>query len=96
MKSLQYLNRCNNNLYLKLFGFPFFRDYENIQNLHIFLRDYDLIDICDNFYIIDLHYFLTNGKFYDLKIDELMINKNNNDKSLRKDINTDFYEGFNN
>ena len=73
----------------KQFTFDF-SDYDNIQKLHYFLMDYDLMHSYD--YSYDLLYFLLNEKFYYWENDgSSQINR----RSLRKDINTDFYEGFN-
>ena len=69
-----------------------FSDYHVIQNLHNFLRDYDLIHSYD--YSYDLLYFLLNGKFYDWKMQNDDKSQANN-RSLRKNNNSDFYEGFN-
>ena len=68
--------------------YQFFRYYDIFQNLHQFLRDYDLLHSA---YLSDLIYFLSKGKFYDWKS---RYNPQVNG-SLRKDIDADFYEGFN-
>ena len=60
----------------------------NTQNLHIFLRDFDLIHGYD--YSIVLLYFFVKGTFFNRKVYDDQINR-----SLRKDINADFYKGLN-
>lgn len=60
-------------------------DYD-IQKLGKFFRDYDLKHRND--YLFDFCYFLLKGEFYDWT-------KQNNYNSLRKDVNEDFYKGFN-
>ena len=67
--------------------FSSFNDYDNIQNLHNFLRDYDLIESYD--YLFDLYYFFVNGKFYQWKT-----HTDDKNISFRKDINADFYDEF--
>ena len=57
-----------------------------------FLRDYDLTH--GSYFLFDLFYYLTYGEFYDWKNQNILYSQSNN-KSLRKDINADFYEGFN-
>ena len=68
-----------------------FRDYNNTQVINNFLRDYDLIHSHD--YTYDLYYFLLNGKFFDWN---MQFDYNEQLKNgLKKDINDDFYKGFN-
>ena len=89
-KSHQYKNICKKEFSLEM-HFIKINNINSIQKLHDFLKDYDLIHSYD--YSYDLFYFLLNGKFYDWKME----NNDNTQESklLRKDINDDFYEGFN-
>ena len=59
-----------------------------INKLQKFIKNYDLLH---NYYSYDLLYFFVNGKFYDWKThnNNIIINM-----PLRKDIDTSFYEGF--
>ena len=67
-------------------NFTFF----DMEKLHIFLRDYDLIHSYDC--VFDLHYFLEKGEFHDRNMHN---DENTQNNSLQKNINSDFYEGFN-
>ena len=66
--------------------------HQNIQNLHIFLKDYDLIHRKD--YMLDLSYFILSG-ICKMPNENSLYNKLINTISLKKDINDSFYEGFN-
>ena len=90
LKAQQYQNKCQINFSLQM-GLVNFYNYEYIQIIHNFLIQYDLIHSCE--YSYDLLYFILNGKFYDWKTQN---NKNTLiSRPLKKDINADFYEGFN-
>ena len=91
-KSQKCKNKCQNHFSHQI-SCIIFNDHDNIQNLQIFLKDYDLIHYYNFSY--DLIYFLLNGKFNDWKT-QINDNLQLNNESLRKDINADFYEGFNN
>lgn len=66
-----------------------FKYHDNIRKLHEFLRDYDLIHSYD--YSYDLFYYLLEGKFFNWK----EVKPEINNKTLIKNIDANFYEGFN-
>ena len=90
MKLLKYENKCK--VYFSLQMIFIKLNYTNFQRLHNFLRDYDLIHTHNHEY--DLFYFILNGIFYDWKM-QIEDNTKENNRSSQKNINTDFYEGFN-
>ncbi|KAK8897368.1 hypothetical protein M9Y10_015312 [Tritrichomonas musculus] len=67
-----------------------FNDYDIFEKLYNYFRDYDLTYYHD--YLYDLFCFLMSEKLYEWKMQNDNVHVNN--KSLRKDINADFYEGF--
>ena len=91
-KSRNLLNKCLKNFTTEISSI-IFNNNNNNHNLNKFLKDYDLIHSCDYFY--DLNYFFINGKFFNWKI-QIDDNAQSNNKTLRKEINAVFYEGFDN